>query len=148
MLHWTDPGRVLAIALSASGGLGVTAAFGLAAAPARLVALLRPLVLALLIPAAALAIWPHMLPGLPSALGVGPAPVAARLVAGTLPAMLLPILARCARLPSGQARAAAGLGASPTATLRLVWLPQLAPAVALGLLLSVLLDLAALVQQG
>lgn len=148
MRDWTTFGRALAIALPISAALGVLAACGLAAAPARLVALLRPAVLTLLIPAAALAIWPSLLlvplPGpwptrLPGALAV-----TTRLVAGTLPALLLPILARCARLPAGQARAAAGLGASRLATIRLVWLPQLGPAVALGLLLAALLDLAAM----
>lgn len=146
MPHWVEIGRTLATALPVSCSLGVLAASGFAAAPARVVTLLRSVALALLIPAAALTIWPSLLL-LPKPVLI-PDPVPARLVAGTLPALLLPILARCARLPPGQARAAAGLGAGPLAMIRLVWLPQLAPPVATGLLLVTMLDLAATLQHG
>ncbi|WP_419727853.1 hypothetical protein [Lichenicola sp.] len=122
----------------------------------RTLASARQLMLALLIPAAALTIWPELLlipffhrlpPSLQQPLawlhetGAG---VPLRLVIGTLPAMLLPLLGGLSRMPAGQARAGAGLGARLPTMLRLVWLPQLGPTLALGLLLAAAIDAAAL----
>jgi ABC-type spermidine/putrescine transport system permease subunit II len=49
-----------------------------------------------------------------------------------LPLAALPSLWRLPALPPGQARAARGLGADAWQSLRLVWLPQLAPALLTG----------------
>ena len=116
----------------------------------------RQLMLALLIPAAALTVWPELLliplsRRLPHPLsqllswlhgtGVG---LPLRLIIGTLPAMLLPLLGVLARMPAGQARAGAGLGAGLSLMLRLVWLPQLGPMLVLGWLLAAAIDVAAM----
>lgn len=102
------------------------------------------LVVALLLPAAVIALRPALLAialdGLVRPTGLRP-PL--HLVLGAMPLLLLPLISVLSRLPSGQARAAAGLGAGPAATLRLVWLPQLAPPLLLGLALAGLLDLTA-----
>lgn len=102
------------------------------------------LVVALLLPAAVIALRPALLAialdGLVRPTGLRP-PL--HLVLGAMPLLLLPLISVLSRLPPGQARAAAGLGAGPAATLRLVWLPQLAPPLLLGLALAGLLDLVA-----
>lgn len=102
------------------------------------------LLVALLLPAAVIALRPGMLAtglaGLVRPTGLRP-PL--HLVLGAMPLLLLPLIAVLSRLPPGQARAAAGLGAGPAATLRLVWLPQLAPPLLLGLALAGSLDLVA-----
>ena len=122
----------------------------------RRLAAARQLMLMLLIPAAASSIWPGMVliplfNSLPQGLqhlmgwlhGTG-AGLPLRLVLGTLPAMLLPVLQGLSRMPDGQARAGAGLGAGSATMLRLIWLPQLGPVLALGLLLAAAVDVAAL----
>lgn len=102
--------------------------------------------LVLLIPAACLATWPGLRHAVIRGLGVPAVPLRPppHLVLGVLPLLLLPVLHALARMPPGQRRAAAGLGAGWVAILRLVWLPQLGPSILLGILLGALLDLAAL----
>ena len=142
----------VATALLLSSAIAVPAACGLALLPAALLEAAGLALLAGLIPAAAVAVWPDRLPvsvsrsvlrplaGIAAAHGWPPL----HLVLGALPALLLPLAWTMARLPAGQRRAGSGLGAGPVLMLRLVWLPQLAPPVLLGLLLAFLLDLAAL----
>lgn len=133
-------------ALGATLLLAAAAAATLAALPLRWRRHARQALLALLLPCACLAIWPGLL-AVP--LGAAPhRPAGLRpplhLVLGALPLLLLPLASVLARLPPGQGRAAAGLGAGRVATLRLVWLPQLMPSLLLGLGLAALLDLASL----
>lgn len=148
-LHRPDIGGILIAALSISVVLGIAVTAAFAGIPRRSLILVRQTALAMLVPAAALAIWPRLLlvllPGLPStewhALRI-----TMRLVAGTLPVMLLPVLAALIRMPAGQMRAAASLGAGRPAMLLLVWLPQLGPPLMLGWLLTAAIDLAALLR--
>lgn len=149
-LHRPGFGGILAAALAASAVLGIVVAASLAGAPRRSLILVRQVALALLLPAAALAIWPRLLlillPGLHPDAGWHVPRVVARLIGGTLPVMLLPVLAALIRMPAGQVRAAAGLGAGRSAMLRLVWLPQLGPPLMLGWLLTAAIDVAALLR--
>lgn len=149
-LHRPGPAGILPAALAGSAVLGIVVAAALAGAPRRSLILVRQVALALLLPAAALAIWPRLLlvllPGLHPGAGWHVARIIARLIGGTLPVMLLPVLAALIRMPAGQVRAAAGLGAGRSAMLRLVWLPQLGPPLMLGWLLTAAIDLAALLR--
>lgn len=136
--------RTLAPALGGSLLLGLIAAGVLLATPCRVVRLLRATILVLLLPASFLVVWPGLVRAAPPGLALRfPWPVA-RLVLGAAPLLLLPLLSVRLGMPSGQARAAAGLGAGPLATMRLVWLPQLGPALAVGLALAAALDVVAL----
>ena len=132
------------------GSLAVAAPAGCLLAllpPAMLRAACTALV-AILIPAGVVAVWPEWvppalawhLPGLAARHGWPPL----HLVLGALPVLLLPLARTMARLPAGQRRAGSGLGAGPVAMLRLVWLPQFGPPILLGAGLAVLLNLAAL----
>ncbi|MGI4958832.1 MAG: hypothetical protein ACRYGI_14725 [Janthinobacterium lividum] len=149
-LHRPDIGGTLLAALSGSLVLGIIVTAILAGTRRRSLTVVRQTALALLIPAAALAIWPRLL--LVVLPGLQPGPewhalrVTIRLVAGTLPVMLVPVLAALIRMPAGQMRAAAGLGAGRWAMLLLVWLPQLGPPLMLGWLLTAAIDLATLLR--
>ncbi len=142
----------VAAALLGSSAVAVPAACALALLPATLIEAACLALLAGLVPAAMAAVWPDQVPAPVSRSLLRPlAGVAAahgwpplHLVLGALPVLLLPLARTIARLPAGQRRAGNGLGAGPVLMLRLVWLPQLAPPVVLGLLLAFLLDLAAL----
>lgn len=148
--HPPGIGGILLGALSVSLALGIVATALLVRTSRRSLSLVRQTMLAVLIPAAALAIWPRLLlvllPGLQPALDWQAFRVTMRLAAGTLPVTLLPVLAALIRMPAGQMRAAAGLGAGRSATLLLVWLPQLAPSLILGWLLAAAIDLTALLR--
>lgn len=149
-LHRPGIGGILFAALSGSLVLGIAVAAALAGTKRQSLILVRQTALALLLPAAALAIWPRLLLVLLPGLQPGPEwhalRVTMRLVAGTLPVMVLPVLAALVRMPAGQIRAAAGLGAGRSAMLLLVWLPQLGPPLMLGWLLTAAIDLAALLR--
>jgi ABC-type spermidine/putrescine transport system permease subunit II len=149
-LHRPETGGILIAALSGSLVLGIAAAAALAGISRRSLILVRQAALALLVPAAALAIWPTLflvlLPGLQPGAEWHALRITMRLIAGTLPVMLLPVLAALIRMPAGQMRAAAGLGAGRPAMLLLVWLPQLGPLLMLGWLLTAAIDLAALLR--
>lgn len=155
-MHWhaflqrPDIGGILVTALSSSLVLGILVTAVLVGIRRSSLILIRQTALALLVPAAALAIWPRLLLVLLPGLQPGPEwhalRVVMRLVAGALPVMLLPVLAALIRMPAGQMRAASGLGAGRSATLLLVWLPQLGPSLMLGWLLTAAVDLAALLR--
>lgn len=140
--------------------LSIGLAAGVAAAATRLgprtLAAARAASVALLLPGLCLALWPTLpapwlLPWFPpgSSLFPGFGPGHGRLLLccrtlGTLPLLLLPVLAVLGSMPSGQARTAAGLGAGASARLRLLWLPQLGPACVAGLALACMVDAASL----
>jgi ABC-type spermidine/putrescine transport system permease subunit II len=58
-----------------------------------------------------------------------------------LPVILFPVLLALTRLQRHQSRAAAGLGAGRRDRMRWIWLPQLGPGIAAGMLLAVLFAL-------
>jgi len=131
--------RLPSAALFAAGTFAATLLLATVAArgaPRRL-ELGQQITLLLLIPGLVLALEPAMLPSFPGR-------HLWTLILGPLPLGLLPLLRTLRRAPAGQARAAAGLGASPAARLRRLWLPQLGPALLGALLLILVLDLAAL----
>lgn len=141
-MGWLELAGTIGAALVGSLVLAVAAAGALAIMPRAWLATSHGLLLVLLIPAAWFAMWPPPhLPAWPTASTWPPL----RLTIGAMPLLLLPPLRALARMPPNQRRAAAGLGAGPAAMLRLVWLPQLAPSMLLGVLLAALLDLAALI---
>ena len=152
--------RRVALVLTASNGSGwwaLPAAIAVAAPLAWLAARLGrtgigtaiTLATALLLPGIALVLAPGLWPGWQPGLlpGLLPALLFAARMLGPVPLLLLPVLHVLARMPPGQARAASGLGAGPAARLRLLWLPQLAPACLLGLVLAIMLAGAANVFQ-
>ena len=132
-------------ALLGSVAVAAPVACLLASLPAATLRLACTALVAVLIPAGAVAVWPGWVPQalarhLPlTGLAAGHGWPPLHLVLGALPAP-----GPLARLPAGQRRAGSGLGAGPVAMLRLVWLPQLGPPALLGMGLAVLLDLAAL----
>ena len=146
MLHSILPG----LALLGTLAVGVPATWTLALLPAARLEAARLALVATIIPAAAVAVWPAQLP---PALSRPLAPIAGLMIArgwpplhlilGALPMLLLPLARTLARLPAGQRRAGRGLGAGPVAMLRLVWLPQLGAPLLLGAALAALLDLVA-----
>lgn len=150
LLHRTGFGGILLAALSGSLLLGITVAAALAGIDRRSLIIVRQTALAVLVPAVAVAIWPRLLLVLLPGLQLGDQwhalRTTMRLVAGTLPLMLLPVLAALIRMPAGQMRAAAGLGAGRSAMLLLVWLPQLGRPLMLSWLLTAAIDLAALLR--
>ena len=134
----------LLTALLASLAIGLPIVCVLARLPGRILHAVEVVLVAVLIPAACLVVWPRLLPQPLASLVAVPGGPSWTLVLGTLPVLLLPLLRTLERLPPGQGRAGAGLGAGPVVMLRLVWLPQLGFPLLLGVLLASLLDLAAL----
>ncbi len=135
----------LAVAILLAGLLaGLAGRLGAAAVRAGIMlatALLLPGIALALAPNLVAAFWPAgMRPVAPG--GLGSWLLEWRLL-GALPLLLLPVLGVLARMPPGQARAAAGLGAGAAARLRLLWLPQLGPACLLGLTLAATLAVVA-----
>ncbi len=138
------------LALLGTVAIGMPATCTLALLPAARLEAVRLALVATVIPAAAMAVWPAQLPpalsrplspmaGLMTARGWPPL----HLILGALPMLLLPLARTLARLPAGQRRAGRGLGAGSVTMLRLVWLPQLVPPLLLGAALAALLDLVA-----
>ena len=92
------------------------------------------LLLPLFLPGAAISL---LLPGL---IAHPPSPAGMLLwrAALALPVIVLPVLLALTRLQRHQSRAAAGLGAGRLDRLRWIWLPQLGPGIAAGVLLAIL----------
>ncbi len=139
----------MALVLTASNGSGwsaLPAAIAVAAPLAWLAARLGRTGLGMAITLATALLLPGIALALALALAAGlwpgwwqPALLLAARMLGPVPLLLLPVLHVLARMPPGQARAASGLGAGPAARLRLLWLPQLAPACLSGLVLALML---------
>jgi ABC-type spermidine/putrescine transport system permease subunit II len=137
------------LCLPVSAAFGASVALTAARFGKRVLAGLRTLSVACLVPGVCLALMPglphllapHLFPrGLPFGFRFGCRSL------GVVPALLLPVLGVLVRLPAGQSRAAAGLGAGTAARLRLLWLPQLGPACLFGVVLAGLVDLVAILR--
>lgn len=145
MTPWPEIAGIVGASLAGSVLLASAAVCTVAVLPRSWLPGIRQALLALLLPAVCLTVSPGIRLAVRHSLSLPAMPIwpPVHLLLGVLPVLLLPLLGVLARMPAGQRRAAAGLGARGLAMLRLVWLPQLGPSVLLGLLLAALLDLAA-----